>query len=101
VIACSNNDSIGDDEFTFIITDRGAVTLTRRHQMNTSYFEHALFTSNMVWFHVFDLATPRAFTSAKPWLNKEITVTVVCQSFEVRVTDGKETKWFASEERIG
>ena len=33
MIECSSNDSIGDDEFTFIITDRGAVPLTQRYQM--------------------------------------------------------------------
>jgi hypothetical protein len=43
----------------------------------------------------------RAFTSAKPWLNQEITMTVVYQLSEVRVTDGKEMKWFSAEERIG
>ena len=47
-----SNDGIGDDEFTFIITGKGAVILSRRHQIDTSYFEHALFTGNMVWFHI-------------------------------------------------
>jgi hypothetical protein len=101
IIACSNNDSIGDDEFTFIVTDRGELPLTQRHQINTSYFEHELFTGNMVWFHVFDLATLRAFTSAKPWLNQKITMTIVCQLSKVRVTDGKEMKWFVAKEIIG
>jgi hypothetical protein len=43
VNACFNNDGVGDDEFTFIITGKGAVLLSQRHQIDTSYFEHAPF----------------------------------------------------------
>jgi hypothetical protein len=41
--------------------------------------------SQVIWYgSIFELATPRVFTSAKPWLNQEITVTLSanCPRFE-------------------
>jgi hypothetical protein len=55
----------------------------------------------MVWFHILNWQHQEFSLAPKPWLNQEIIVTTVYKTSEVRVTYGKETKWFIVEERIG
>jgi hypothetical protein len=100
VNACFNNDGVGDDEFTFIITGKGAVLLSRRHQIDTSHIEHTPFTGNMLWFHI-RIGNTESFHQHQTLAQSGNYCDIVCKVSEVRVIDGKETKWFITEERIG